>query len=282
MRWTARELVDARSNYRPLPGSTPAQFMQMEATSELLRSIADANKSVLKDLTMSKAYEGISLDPSKRKASLWDLAQQGILDSEISWVVFSTLWDELTLPNTPETESLGKRPPILYCADNISHILVPSRYQVLDREANLHPIHALDLLLPKHFIDHVSGAKSFPNGGITLGATSKSDTISCPPLEVGIRLGQARLESPEANLQVSDFWNPLRRIDQRVMDVLSNLDVITLKGIPKEDTKSLIEYWAYSGMVRERISDSWIGEKWTLSGGGILGELEKSVVRMRF
>jgi small subunit ribosomal protein S29 len=121
-----------------------------------------------------------------------------------------------------------------------------------------------------------------PNGGIVLGATSNSDFVLCPPLDVGIEMGEARAKTPQSNPAVSDFWNPLQRIDQRVMDICSNLDTLRLEGVSKEEAKSIIEYWAFNGLVRDRLADSWIGEKWTMSGGGVLGELEKAVVRMRF
>jgi small subunit ribosomal protein S29 len=253
----------------------------MTAASKLLKSLLDANKSILKSMVISKAYQDIPLDP-KNNVTLFQLAEQGIQDPDKSWKVFLALWEELTLPNTSATESLGRRPPILYCADNISHLFVPSQYQVVDDEGKVQPIHSLDLALPRHFIDYIIGAKTFPNGGMTLGAISKSDFVTCPPLEVGIELGEARQSSPNADLQVSDYWNPLQRIDQRVLDLCLNLNVVTLKGVSKEDTKAIIQYWAFNGLVRDRMVDSWIGEKWALSGGGVLGELEKAVVRTRF
>ena len=254
--------------------------MQMDTTSKFLESIAEANKSVLQNMAMSQSYTGIPLDSAK-KVSLYQLAMEGS-ESDLSWQVFSALWNELTLPNTAEIESIGPRPPILYCADNISHLFVPSKYHILDGQDYLQPIHALDLALPRHFVDHLTGAESFPNGGIVLGATSNSDYVQCPPLEVGIKLAKARLQSSSSDPQVSDFWNPLQRIDQRVMDICSNLDVLTLNGISKDDAKALIEHWAQSGLVRNRVDDSLVAEKWTLSGGGILGELENAVVTMSF
>jgi small subunit ribosomal protein S29 len=170
----------------------------------------------------------------------------------------------------------------MYTADNISHLLTPSKYSALDKEGNLAPIHALDLALPRHFVDHLTGAKKLTNGGIVLGATSKGDTVSCSPLDVAVQMAEARNANPGAQTKLSDFWNPLQRIDQRVMDLLLNINATTLSGIPKQDAKSIIEHWAYNGLVRERVADTWVGQKWALSGGGVLGELEKAVVRLRF
>jgi small subunit ribosomal protein S29 len=277
----ARELIDAHANYAPIPGTSPTQYMQMTSTSQLLKSLSDANKPVLQSMLMSKTYPNIPLD-TKNKVTLFQLAQQGVQDPTISWTVFQALWEELTLPNTTDTKSLGQRPPILYCADNISHLFTPSHYQIVDGKGRLQPIHSLDFTLPRHFVDHIVGAKTLPNGGIVLGATSQSDLVRCPPLEVGIKMGEARVVAPGAELQVDDYWNPLQRIDQRALDLCLDLNVMTLKGVSREDARTLIQYWAFNGLVRERIVDSWVGEKWSLSGGGILGELEKAVVRTRF
>ena len=111
--------------------------MQMTSTSKLLKSLLDANKSILNSMLLSKAYQDIPLDP-KNKATLFQLTEQGVRDPEKSWKVFLALWEELTLPNTSATESLGRRPPILYCADNISHLFIPSQYQMVDDEGKVH------------------------------------------------------------------------------------------------------------------------------------------------
>lgn len=252
----------------------------MDATAEWLKTIADANQNILKKMTISKSYPNLGITSGKN-LSLYQLVQQGISNPDIAWPVFSALWAELTLPNTPEIEKLGYRPPILYSADNISHLFGASEYQSLQGET-LQPIHALDLAVPRHFIDHITGTKKLPNGGVVLGATSKSDVVYCPPLEVGVEMAESRSASPDVAVQLDEYWNPLQSIDQRMMDMCLDLDVLTLKGVSKTEAKTLIEYWAYNGLVRQRIADSFVGEQWTISGGGILGELERTVIKMRF
>lgn len=254
--------------------------MQMEATIKLLRSISGANETLLKRMKVSKSYASLGA-VSGKNMSLYQLVQQGISNPDIAWPVFSALWSELTLPNTPANQKFGARPPILYSADNISHLFGASEYQILEDDG-LRPIHALDLAIPKHFIDHLTGSNPLPNGGVVLGATSRSDFVHCPPLEVGIEMAESRLISPKSSDSLSDFWNPLQTIDQRMMDMCLNLDVLRLKGISKQEAKTLIEYWAFNGLVRQRVAESFVGEQWTLSGGGILGELERTIVRMRF
>lgn len=42
-----------------------------------------------------------------------------------------------------------------------------------------------------------------------------------------------------------------------------------------------MEYFAQSGILREQVNDNWVGEKWSLAGGGVVGELERLGRRLR-
>ncbi len=79
--------------------------------------------------------------------------------------------------------------------------------------------------------------------------------------------------------------NPFAAYDPRVLSVFESkpdgLEVQRLAGLAKEETRGLLEYWARSGVLREKVSDGLVGEKWTLSGGGVIGELERASVRMK-
>ena len=57
--------------------------------------------------------------PLPKGANLKQLAQLGVANPEAAWPVFMALWKELTLPN---------RPPILFAADNLAHIMRNSAY----------------------------------------------------------------------------------------------------------------------------------------------------------
>ena len=155
------------------------------------------------------------------------------------------------------------------------------------RNAAFELIHAHDLAILNWFMGHLSGASPLPNGGMVLAATSGSNTVPNPTLDIAIQ----ELEFPPApgkpaptlypKKRGSTFGhNPLCRspfisYDQRVLDILSSsqpgLEVQRVKGLSKEEARGLMEYWAKSGMVRNRISESFIGEKWSLSGGGVWG-----------
>lgn len=150
--------------------------------------------------------------------------------------------------------------------------------------AEVKPIHAHDLTLVRHFVDHLSGQKKLPNGGVVLAATSQSNSPTSPALDFCIEAAQARKRSADNIPQ----WNPYKSVDVRVMEALKHLhsdshdfDVIKVGGLSKEEARSIMEYYAESGMLRHRVSEGFVTEKWSLAGMGNIGELEKASVRMR-
>lgn len=156
--------------------------------------------------------------------------------------------------------------------------------------AEVKPIHAHDLTLVRHFVDHLSGKKQLPNGGIVLGATSKSNARSSPSMDFCIQVAEAKQFTPD---NVPEF-NPYMNFDVRVMEALKDLnidsngikgskafDVIKLNGLTKDEARAIMEYYAESGLVRHAVNDVFVSEKWTLAGMGNIGELERSAIRLR-
>lgn len=83
-------------------------------------------------------------------------------------------------------------------------------------------------------------------------------------------------------------WNPYTSVDERAMDALkdlenpeADLDILEVGGLTKEEARSIMEYYAESGMLRRQVNDSLITEKWSLAGMGNIGELERATVRAR-
>jgi small subunit ribosomal protein S29 len=150
--------------------------------------------------------------------------------------------------------------------------------------ADVKPIHAYDLTLIRHFIDHLSGQKKLPNGGMVLCATSKSNAPAAPALDFCIEVAEARQKAADNIPQ----WNPYKNVDVRVMEALKDLngeskdlDVIQVGGLSKEEARSIMEYYAESGMLRHQVNEGFVTEKWSLAGMGNIGELEKASVRLR-
>lgn len=202
--------------------------------------------------------------PLPKGANLKQLAQLGVANPEAAWPVFMALWKELTLPN---------RPPILFAADNLAHIMRNSAYI----SPELKPIHPFDLTLVRHFVDLLSSKTALPNGGVILAATSKSNAPATPALDFSVQIAEAKQYHPESMPR----WNPYKNIDGRVMEALKDIPVIKSGGLSKEEARSVMEYYAESGMLRAKVDEQFVSQKWSLAGMGNVGELERATVRLR-
>jgi small subunit ribosomal protein S29 len=210
--------------------------------------------------------------PLPPNATLKQLVELGTVNPEASWPVFVALWNELSSPG---------RPPVMLAIDGLSHIMKNSDYL----SAEVQPIHAHDLTLIRHFVDHLSGQKSLPNGGVILAATSQSNAPMSPALDHSIQVA----EMLQQDTNDIPRYNEYKKVDQRVMDVLKDLrdpratglDVIKVGGLSKDEARALMEYYAESGMLRAKVDDGFVSEKWCLAGMGNVGELERASVRQR-
>lgn len=265
----AQELINAHTEYAPLAGSEPTQYTQDAYMANLLQQIQIANSAFL---AKTKLTTKPSLPlPLPASATLKELVALGHANPEASWAVFVALWKELSQPG---------RPPILLAADGLSHIMRNSAYL----SADVKPIHSFDLTLIRHFIDHLSGHKQLPNGGVVLGATSQSNAPTSPALDFSIEVAEARQKSQEDLPQ----WDPYKSVDARVMEALEGLrtdnkdiDVLNVGGLSKDEARSIMEYYAESGLLRHQVNESFVTEKWSLAGMGNIGELERTSVRLR-
>ncbi|CAN9394136.1 unnamed protein product [Alternaria sp. RS040] len=265
----AQDLVNAHTEYAPLPNSEPMQYTQDAYTANLLQQILQSNGAFLAATKLSTQPE-LPL-PLPAGATLKELAALGMANPEASWPVFVALWNELSLPG---------RPPILLAVDGLSHIMRHSEYM----SAEVKPIHAHDLTLVRHFVDHLSGQRKLPNGGMVLGATSRSNAPASPAMDYCIEAAEAR----QKGAGKLPPWNPYKNVDARVMEALKGLhndssefDIINVGGLTKEEARSIMEYYAESGMLRHQVNEGFVTEKWSLAGMGNIGELEKASVRMR-
>lgn len=173
--------------------------------------------------------------------------------------------------------------------DSLAHALKP---ETAYRTASFKPIHALDLAVVDFFMGFLSGKSALPNGGLVLGVTSASNT----PRKTSLDLALSQLQPPAARQlptfavpdlnhynSVSLQGNPFATYDPRVLSVFRNsnpgkVEVQDVKGLSKEEARGLMEYWAKSGLVREVVSEGFVSEKWSLSGGGLVGEMERGVL----
>ena len=138
-------------------------------------------------------------------------------------------------------------------------------------------IHAHDLAIIRHFVDYFSGAKSLPNGGGVLAATSRSHAPISKSMNLAIRQAEEKARGEEIGKK-----DPFERgYDPRVEKAMSGVEALRLKGLSKMEARGLMEYWAKSGVLRSRVDGGEVAEKWVLAGNGVVGEIQRGALRMR-
>ncbi|KAL4779344.1 mitochondrial ribosomal death-associated protein 3-domain-containing protein [Aspergillus varians] len=286
----ARELISGTTGYAPLSDENPNLYVQNEATASLLSRTATANEKVLSKLRVSQQHP--TLSAIKPGMTLDELAKIGVQDHANAWPIFQALWAELTA--TSATAGLEKhfspRPPTLVTVDGLAHWMKDSAY----RSAKHELIHAHNLVFVRHFLGLLKpgkGKPTLPNGGALLYATSASNSPFINGLDVALKQAAAR----RAGIDPSAPEFPIPRAysypDPRILEVFNSskptaanegmLDVQELGGLTRDEARGFLEYFARSGLLRETVSDEWASEKWTLAGGGVIGELEKLGRRVR-
>jgi small subunit ribosomal protein S29 len=250
-------------------------YSQPKLTAELLRRVAKSNEKVLKSLTVAHTHD---LGGGHRPKDLHSLSSIGAQNPALSWPVWQSLWKELTSP------SPQRRPPVLFTVDGIDHWMALSKYMSADYK----PIHAHQLAPIRHFLDvlfNKDGAGKLANGGIVLAATTGSNIPAVPTLDLLLRQVEAR----ERGLKIGDegfpMPGPYKAVDQRVLGLFpgsDGLNIQRLKGLERDvEARGLLEYYARSGVMREAVGPITVAEKWSLSGGGVIGELARFGKRLK-
>lgn len=272
----------------------PTVYVQGAATSDLLYRTFGANKRVLSNLRVSREHPQLKSTSIRPGMTLDELARLGTRDHAISWSVFRALWTELTAtgPAPGFEDKFQPRPPLLVAVDNLDHWMKDSKY----RSAEFEPIHAFDLAFVRHFVSLLKpGVESLPNGGLLLYATSASNCPTIPSFNVALKQLEARQKGMESSSPDFPRPEPYDPSDVRVLDAFNDdkaaameknkeagpLELQRLAGLSREEARGYMDYFARSGLLREVVSDETVGEKWTLAGGGVIGELEKLGKRLR-
>jgi small subunit ribosomal protein S29 len=244
-------------------------YNQPKLTSELLQRIAQSNEKVLKKLAIAHTH---NLPVESQPKDLHSLAVLGANNSKLAWPAWLALWKELT------SSSASKRPPILLALDGINSWMTLTKY----RSPEYNPIHAHQFAPIRRFLDIIfnkDGAGELANGGMILAARTSSNSPAVPTFELLMKQLQAR----QQGIKPSDPGFPLpeayMKIDQRVLDLLpgsEGLEVQKLQGLERDtEAKGLLEYFAKSGVMRESVTRRMVNEKWTLAGGGVVGEMAR-------
>lgn len=277
----ASEVVVGTSGYAPLAGSNPTQYVQKDVTVLMLGRIANGNKDVLSKLHISQPHPGLKSVQSEM--SLYDLATAGIRQPEQAWSVFKALWSEMTATEAAAGVELAQpfkaRPPMMVTVDSIQHWMLNTQY----RSADFELIHAHDFTIVDHFLS-LAKPSSLPNGGLIFYATSKS-VSTVRSVQISLDQIAARHAGIEATSPEFPLPGPYEKLDDRVLSFFrnngKNLKIVNIGNLNKDETRGLLEYYALSGILRENVNETTVGEKWSMAGGGVIAELQRMGKRLR-
>ncbi|KAI5866554.1 mitochondrial ribosomal protein [Durotheca rogersii] len=250
----AQELTTQATEYSTIPHSE--QYSQPMYIIKLFQAIDKANHHILSGFRVE--LDHIHLPVTVARGSSLSSLLTVTREPEFAWPVFQAFWKELTLPG---------RPPILFTLDGLSHIMRVSDY----RSPAFELIHSHDLSLVRLYTDAIGGVTRFPNGAAIVGVCTKGNAMLNPSMDKALEqaaAAQAGLPPPPRDPFFAKY-------DQRVFDSLQTVKVLKVRGVTKPEARSLMEYWAASGILRLRVDEKTVSEKWTLAGSGILGEMER-------
>jgi small subunit ribosomal protein S29 len=237
------------------------QYMQHAYALKMIQAIRKANERLLTNLKSVHPHPDLP-QHFPVGTSLLQLALSAS-QADTAWPVFMALWQELT------TEGHG-RPPILFALDGLAHAMKFSDY----RSPAFELIHSLDLALVRMFADSLSGATPLPNGGAIIAATSRANSPRAPSMELALTRRQAEQEGKEAPKPDPYF----KGYDARVDAALMSIQVMEVNGLSKPEARTLMEYWAASGVLRSTVDQASVSGTWTMGGGGIVGEMERAAL----
>ncbi|KAI1127968.1 mitochondrial ribosomal death-associated protein 3-domain-containing protein [Nemania abortiva] len=253
----AQELTTAATEYAAIPNSE--MFSQPVYAVKLMQVMSQTNHSILSQHKVQLDHMQLPISVSR------NMTLAGLLNAtkepEFAWPVFQAFWKELLLPG---------RPPILFSLDGLAHIMRISDY----RSPVFELIHSHDLALVRMFADALGGKTSFVNGAVVLGVTSRGNSPIIPSMEKAIAQATAAQKGEEVPERDPFF----RKYDDRVFDSLRGVKVLDVPGVSKTEARALMEYWAASGILRSRVDEKNVSEKWTLAGGGVVAEMERVVL----
>ncbi|KAI1813003.1 mitochondrial ribosomal death-associated protein 3-domain-containing protein [Poronia punctata] len=249
-----QDLTNAHTEYTQIPHSN--KFSQPVYTVKLMQAIHKTNQEVLSKhrVQLDHLHLPISVGRNMSLANMLIATKE----PDFAWPVFQSFWKELLLPG---------RPPIVFSLDGLAHIMRMSEY----RSPAYELIHSHDLGIVSMFADALGGKTTFANGAVILGVTSRGNAPRIPSMDKALEQAVAAKKGEPIPPRDGLF----RKYDERVFDSLRGVDVMDVQGLSRSEARSLLEYWAASGVLRQRVDEKTVTEKWTMSGKGVVGEMER-------
>ncbi|KAI0102856.1 mitochondrial ribosomal death-associated protein 3-domain-containing protein [Nemania sp. FL0031] len=252
-----QELTTAATEYSTIPNSE--MFSQPVYAVKLMQAMHQTSHHVLSQhkVMLDHLQLPISVTRNMTLAALLNATKE----PEFAFPVFQAFWKELLLPG---------RPPILFALDGLAHIMRVSEY----RSPAFELIHSHDLALVRMFADALGGKTAFANGAVVLGVASRGNAPIIPSMEKAIAQASAAQKGEEIPARDPFF----RKYDERVFEALRGVKVLDVQGVSKTEARALMEYWAASGILRSRVDERNVSEKWTMAGGGVVAEMERVIM----
>ncbi|CAJ2501235.1 Uu.00g040880.m01.CDS01 [Anthostomella pinea] len=253
----AQELTTAATEYSTVHNSD--MFSQPVYIVKLMQAIHKANGPILSQCRVELDHMQLPISVT-RNMSLAALIN-ATKEPEFAWPVFQAFWKELLRPG---------RPPIMFALDGLAHIMRVSDY----RSPAFELIHSHDLGLVRMFAEALGGKTPFPNGAAVLAVCSRGNAPILPSMDKALEQAaaiQAGAKAEEVPLRDAFY----RKYDERVFEALRGVRVLDVRGVTKHEARSLMEYWAASGVLRLRVDEKNVSDRWTLAGGGVLAEMER-------
>ena len=265
-------------DYTVAPNTDPAQYIQPTATLRFLHLFIEANSALLGRLTTAHAHDRLN-SPVEAGSTLLELCQAA-KEADNAWPVLQAVWSELTDPApVGDGGQPLERVPILFTVDGLAHIMRDTAY----RTPAFAKVHAHDLLLVRLFVDALGGATAFPHGAAILAATTRGNSPITPSVELALAQRLAEQANAARTADEEKAVSPVRApygklYDDRAEAALRTVEVLQLAGVSKPEARSLMEYWAASGVVRGTITEQEVAALWTLSSNGLVGEMERAAL----
>ena len=256
--------------YAPVPKTkdTDVQmYTQPTLAASLLSRTANANAAVLSKLKPNTPPPESARVPSASANNLHTIAKYGADHPSAAHDIFTYLLKELT------TAGKEHRPPVLFTVDNLNHWMGPSKY----KSAEFETVHSHQLTMIHTYLDLLFSAKKpLANGGLILAATSGSNVPTNPSFDLLLKQVKAAQQGKQPTDKNFPLPNPYQKVDSRPLNLLdpaAGTQLMPLQGVSKAEAAQLMQYYVLSGVLKESVTPESISEKWTLSGGGNVGEI---------
>lgn len=238
-------------------------YLQPMYIRRLMERIAKGNKEILSAIPLSKSYtlgtpgihSGVNAEIklAAEERSLYDLVKNKSYSENV--YIFESFLEELASQTVA---------PVLFTLDDLN-VFAYKQY-ARNRDVNNKPIYHGQLQVPNAFLSFLSGEREFKHGAIVgaFGPYRVSETLT-------VGLGQKDAPSPYASFE---------EYDATLASRLKGVSTVEVEKFSIDETKLLLDYYKSGNVFPEEVSESFVQERYFLSGNGNAKALVKSVTEV--